>query len=143
MVMKRVACLLGVLVVGVLAAVPAAQGGRSASRTCRMNGEWVEAKDTWSFEAKVTQRDGSTELQGRYDNPGTGTADVTGTFIRGTWDIMFKYTDAGHRGVVRQLKGTSSHDGPDGITISGDYTTTVLSQPVKQNGKFKIQGTCR
>lgn len=131
-------------------AVLATQGSADAAPTtyfCDMKGTWTSAagnKDDFIFLAEYLAKDGPDYFAGKYDNPGQATADIIGKANNGVWDIVFSYTDAGHKGMSKKAVGKGYRDGAKNeISVEGTYKTFLGANDIKADGLFKLHGKCR
>lgn len=114
---------------------------------CRMKGTWSKtgtAGDDFEFDASYIAKDGPDTFTGRYVNPGQSEGEFVGAATNGKWLILLKYTDAGHKGMTKEMIGTGYKDPKKNlIVISGNYRTLVGGSDIKASGLFKLAGTCR
>ncbi len=113
---------------------------------CRMKGQWGDAVgDIFEFDAVYIAKDGPDTFTGIYDNPGAGSkAEVKGAANNGTWLILLTYSDAGHKGMIKELKGTGMKDPRTHLlTVAGNYRTLIGTSDIGKNGTFKLAGTCK
>jgi hypothetical protein len=131
-------------------AAVATQGTASAKDTtyfCDMKGTWANsagAKDDFVFLAEYLAKDGPDYFAGKYENPGQATADIVGRSTNNVWEILFTYTDAGHKGMLKKATGQGFRDGGrNEVTVEGTYKTFLGTNDIKADGIFKLQGKCR
>lgn len=114
------------------------------SLKCRMKGVWVETNEIWEFDSDYLAKNGPDYFNGKYVNPGKAEASIIGRANDGTWDIVLTYTDAGHKNMVKKLKGKGFRDRVNNtVTVEGDYKTFVGTTDTNANGKFKLEGKCK
>ncbi len=146
---------IGIAALATIAAIGAAvatQGTASAAKEqmyfCDMKGTWVpdssKNPDDFIFLAEYLAKDGPDYFAGKYENPGQASADIIGRANNGTWEIIFTYTDAGHKGMLKKATGTGMRDGgKNEITVTGRYSTFLGTNDIKAGGDFKLHGKCR
>lgn len=111
--------------------------------TCDMSGTWYPDKDSFAFVASYVSKNGPDTFTGVYTNTSAGAvANVNGVATKGTWIINLTYTDAKHRGYVKDLVGTGTRSKSNLLTIKGDFTAKRNGSTV-QRGTFTINGRCR
>lgn len=130
-------------IIGIFSAAPRdAQADKKF--TCQMTGTWVESHDDFKFSAEYIAKDGPDTFRGKYVNPGTAEADVTGNAVAGKWTIIVTYTDAGHKNMVKKLIGKGAKDSVSHLLkIEGTYKTYLGTNDIKKDGQFKLLGTCK
>lgn len=145
---------IGIAALATIAAIGAAvatQGTASAAKEqqyfCDMQGTWTSAagnKDDFIFLAEYLAKDGPDYFAGKYTNPGQAEADIIGRATNGVWEILFTYTDAGHKGMIKKAVGKGFRDGgKNEITVEGNYKTFLGANDIKADGLFKLHGKCR
>jgi hypothetical protein len=145
---------IGIAALAAIAAAGAAvatQGTASADKSttyfCDMKGTWTTAagnKDDFIFLAEYLAKDGPDYFAGKYENPGQATADIIGRANNSIWEIIFTYTDAGHKNMVKKAIGKGFRDGgKNEITVEGNYKTFIGANDIKADGLFKLHGKCR
>lgn len=111
---------------------------------CRMKGTWIESNDDFEFDANYLAKDGPDYFAGKYVNPGASTADIIGKAQEGTWTIVFTYTDAGHKNMIKKLVGTGSKNKKTHeLVVTGEYKTFLGTSDIKKDGRFKLHGKCK
>lgn len=146
---------IGIAALATIAAIGAAvatQGTASAAKEqlffCDMKGTWTSDSsknpDDFIFLAEYLAKDGPDYFAGKYENPGQASADIVGRANNGTWEILFSYTDSGHKGMIKKATGTGIRDGGrNEITVNGRYKTYLGTNDIKADGDFKLHGKCR
>lgn len=145
---------IGIAALAAIAAIGTAvatQGTASAAKDttyfCDMKGTWTNAagaKDDFIFLAEYLAKDGPDYFAGKYENPGQATADIIGRANNGMWEILFTYTDPGHKGMLKKAIGKGVRDGgKNEITVEGNYKTMLGANDIKADGLFRLHGKCR
>lgn len=145
---------IGIAALAAVAAIGTAvatQGTASAAKEqmyfCDMEGAWINASgahDNFIFLAEYLAKNGPDYFAGKYENPGQATADIIGRAKDGTWEIIFTYTDPGHKNMLKKAVGRGRRDGTrNEITVQGTYKTFLGMNDIKADGTFKLHGKCR
>jgi hypothetical protein len=151
MIAKRMS-IAAIATLGALGAVFAMHGSASGAAPqtyfCDMKGTWVPdssgTPDDFIFLAEYLAKDGPDYFAGKYENPGQSTADIVGRANNGVWEILFTYTDAGHKNMLKKAVGKGVRDGGrNEITVEGTYKTLLVTNDIGNNGKFRLHGKCR
>jgi len=139
-------------VVAALGAVAVTQGTAEAGKKkpatpqtffCDMKGTW-DGKDDFIFLAEYLAKDGPDYFAGKYVNPGQAEADIIGRANNGVWEIVFTYTDAGHKGMAKKATGKGYRDGAKNeLSVEGNYKTFIGANDIRKDGFFKLHGKCR
>jgi hypothetical protein len=149
--MNKAIAIAAITAVAAIGAVAATQGTAAAKDQqffCDMKGQWKSDAtgnaDDFIFLAEYLAKDGPDYFAGKYVNPGQAEADIVGRANNATWEILFSYTDAGHKGMMKKAIGTGRRDGAKNeITVEGTYKTFLGTNDIKSDGKFMLHGKCR
>lgn len=133
---------------GAIATQHTASAAKEQLYFCDMRGTWTSDStknpDDFLFLAEYLAKDGPDYFAGKYENPGQASADIIGRANNGTWEIIFTYTDSGHKGMLKKATGTGIRDGGrNEITVNGRYKTFLGANDIKADGDFKLHGKCR
>ncbi len=146
--MNRIARRLGagVLAAASLAAVSFTTAPAQAQNklACEMRGKWSDEKDEFVFQAQYNTKHNADTFDGLYFNAGAGTtALVKGVADKGTWSIVLTYTDAKHKGQIRELTGQGMRDqATNQIVVNGTFNYKQDGRPIG-TGTFTLVGKCK
>lgn len=137
------------VVLALVAGEPAASASGSRTRSCELDGAWINTargtSNTFSVQGALTRRsEGSDQFIGTFQD-GDTRGDVTGQGQNGRWNFYFAFVEGRDvSGLAKLVHATEqATEANNQFALEGTYETQHDRVDINRSGDFTLSGTCR